>query len=208
MSKKTSAPAPDAAGRPDRAKPIVVMYHVTLSVTGGGENALTLLSSRLAARGYPVRVLTRPPLDRGHRYVRTLKQAGVPIAVLPRFSDLRALRLARRAFCRDGGPGAGVGRVGVAAVERVKTALAKLERARLHRLLEASRAAAQRSGRPLILHVWGPAALAPRLLRWAATKSVPAIYHETGEADAAYVRTWAIEPTLAQLALARAVVCC
>jgi len=62
--------------------------------------------------------------------------------------------------------------------------------------------------RPVILHIWGPAALTPMLLEWADHNAVPSMYHEMGEADELYVRTWTLEPTVASIEKAAAVICC
>jgi glycosyltransferase involved in cell wall biosynthesis len=59
-----------------------------------------------------------------------------------------------------------------------------------------------------IVHVWGPAALTPLILQWACDAGLAALYHEMGEADETYVRTWDLAPTIAALSRARAVVCC
>jgi glycosyltransferase involved in cell wall biosynthesis len=64
-------------------------------------------------------------------------------------------------------------------------------RATLSKFAEEGRA----GGRPVILHIWGPALLTPLLLDWAETENITSIYHEMGEADEEYVKTWLLEET-------------
>ena len=189
----------------------IIFYTAVLAATGGGQAAITLLSRELVARGYEVHILTRPPYRRGHPYVQELRAAGVSITVLPRFADIAAVHaVARIAAMALAVPYAlrrkvSLSRAWIASTSIMESWIAKGER----RWIRSRVAAACRpySAGPIV-HVWGPAALTPLILKWAWDAGVAALYHEMGEADASYVRTWDLEPTIAALSRARGVVCC
>jgi glycosyltransferase involved in cell wall biosynthesis len=203
----TATAAASAVGSP---RPRVIFFASLFAATGGGPNAMRLLAERLVARGYDVVVLTRPPLSESHRYVAHLRAHGVPVATMPYLEGGAPARMG--AFVTALAltvPYAVVRRTSLpyaweAARSIFLTRVARIERARIRRELDARLA----RDRTTILHVWGPAQLAPLLLEWAAEKGAPALYHEMGEADEAYVRTWQLEPTVRSLHLARVVICC
>ena len=189
----------------------IIFYTAVLAATGGGQAAMTLLSRELVARGYEVHIFTRPPHRQDHPYVQALRAAGVAITVLPRFADIAAFRAAARVVAttlvvpyalRRKVP---MSQAWIASKSIAASWLAGGERRWIRSRLAA---ACRRYRAEPIVHVWGPAALTPLILEWAWDAGVAALYHEMGEADASYVRTWDLEPTIAALCRARAVVCC
>ena len=194
-------------------KPCILMYSVLLSATGGAQYTMSLLASELARRGYPIVFATRPPFDPSHRYSRMLERASIPVIVLRRFSESAFARVAgaigaallvapmlarRRRSARD---------AWVAARSVTATAFARLERRRIRRTFDAIVRRQRTGGRSTILHIFGPSALTPFLLAWAQETGVPSIYHEMGEADEAYVKTFGMEETVASINRADRVVC-
>jgi glycosyltransferase involved in cell wall biosynthesis len=138
-----------------------------------------------------------------------MAEAGVPLVIWPDSSTLGSTRLGQLlaailltlpyAVLR----GRNLRASWTAAQSIFLTRLVRRERARMRRDLDLFT-----KGGPTVLHVWGPAGLTPFLLEWAHERDVPSIYHEMGEADEVYVRTWRLEPTIATLHRAHAVVCC
>lgn len=195
-------------------KPLVVFYTVIFSATGGGQHAMTLLGEQLVRRGYQLAILTRPPLRRDHRYVRLLSALGVPVRSLLHYDKLWPVRAAafliaiplslvysllRRRPLRASW---------VAARSVFMTKVATFERQRIRRELDQWLGRARRQGRRFVLHVWGPATLTPLLLDWAEKNSVPAIYHEMGEADEKYVDAWELRPTVEAINKSSWLICC
>lgn len=190
-------------------KPSILLYTALLSATGGGQHALARLAVRLAARGYRVHVLTEPPFSSLHPYVRWLEEARVPIELLPPHRMgrvaaalswvVRPLMLAPWAVLRARNPHDAWRSLG----EIASTAHGRMRKWRIRRSLD--RLSRQGS---TVLHIWGPSGLTPELLKWASRRQVPAIYHEMGEADAKYVRTWNLQGTTEALGGASCVVCC
>jgi glycosyltransferase involved in cell wall biosynthesis len=195
--------------KPDM-KPLVLIYTAILSSTGGGQNAMSLLTQELVERGYDLAFLTRPPLRSRHRYVQLLKRHRVPILVLPRFSDFWIVKVGRvLSSLLLALPYAALRRRKLAfswkaAASIFLTRVARFER----RYIRNQLASCAENNRDVILHVWGPAALTPLLLEWADETGVPAIYHEMGEADEQYVETWQLEPTVEAIHRAQEVICC
>jgi len=198
----------------ERAKAAVLLHITSFSATGGGPHAVCLLAEELVARGYRLELFTRPPLRRGHQYVRWLGRLGVPIHVSRWFEEhwlTRAGELASSMLLSI--PYAAVKRRSpffawraAASVFRVR--VARLERWTIRRALTAALQRQRKSTDRVLLHVWGPAITTPVLLEWAAEHGVPAIYHEMGEADERYIRTWALESTIDALNRAQRVICC
>jgi glycosyltransferase involved in cell wall biosynthesis len=190
-------------------KPTLLFFVSALSATGGGQHALARLACELTKRAYRVVVFTRPPFNPDHRYARILREAGIPVHVWRYAIANAAEKLAQRAaglslalpYAIAKGTDTGAGRQ--AGESLWHSAMAARERSRIFESLDAG----QPADGAAILHVWGPAALTPTLLHWAASRRVPAIYHEMGEADEAYVRTWRLQETIAALDGARAVIC-
>jgi glycosyltransferase involved in cell wall biosynthesis len=186
-------------------KPRVIVYMVILTATGGGQHAMSLLAQDLSARGYEVVFFTRPPVDMGHRYVTWLSRANVPIRVLRRFQESRLAALGsiaagllltvpyallrRRALAES--------RVAVRSMFLVR--VARFEAAYIRRQFSKCADEGRRQGREVILQVLGPALLTPLLLDWAEEEGVASIYHEMGEADPQYVKTWLLEETVASI---------
>ncbi|HEU4389760.1 MAG TPA: glycosyltransferase, partial [Blastocatellia bacterium] len=192
-----------------RAKPRILFYTAILSSTGGGQHAMTLLSEQLVQRGYEVHVFTRPPFDPGHRYSKRLSKAGVPVTVLPRYDTSWGARVGcALAQILLSLPYAVVRGTSLSFSWRASksvflTMLARSESRRICR-----KVADAAFGRKTILHIWGPAALTPLLLKWADRECVPSVYHEMGEADEKYVETWNLQSTVDSLASSQAVICC
>jgi glycosyltransferase involved in cell wall biosynthesis len=190
-------------------KPTLLFFVTALTATGGGQNALARLAGELTKRGYRVVVFTRPPFTPGHRYARWLREAGVDVHVWPLALGNAWSRLAHKAAGLTVAlPYAVAKTCGVAEGRRAgesmwHTAMAARERRQIFESLDH---ALPHDG-PSILHVWGPATLTPTLLSWASSRSVPAIYHEMGEADEPYVRTWRLQDTVTALGAAGAVIC-
>lgn len=195
-------------------KPCVIFYVTRFTATGGGPNALTELARQLTAGGYRVEIFTRPPFDPGHPYTRAVREAGIPVTVWPWRELGVAADLFSRAF-------AGVSALPYAVLRRrtpafawgaMKSAglarLAALEARQMRRDLDRSAARARREGRAMLLHIWAPALVTPRLLDWAHETGTPGVFHEMGEADPQYVTTWNLETTVAAINQADAVVCC
>jgi len=206
-----------AAERPaevaTHVKPCILMYSVLLSATGGAQYTMSLLAEELARRGYRIVFVTRPPFDPSHRYARMLERASIPLVLLRRLTESAFIRLMtvagavllfvpmlarRRRSVRD---------AWVAARSVAATAFARMEHWYIRRTLDAIVRRHRAGGRPTILHIFGPAALTPFLLGWARESGVPSIYHEMGEADEAYVRTFAMTETVASINRADRVVC-
>jgi glycosyltransferase involved in cell wall biosynthesis len=200
-------------------KPLVVFYTVIFSATGGGQHAMTLLAEQLVLRDYRLAILTRPPLRRDHRYVRRLAAAGVPVRCLSHLDKLWAIKAAAfliavplslaYSVLRHRSLRASPLRTSwIAARSIVMTRVAALEKRRIRREFDRWLNLAGRQGRKLVLHIWGPATLTPQLLDWAEVNSVPAIYHEMGEADETYIDTWRLRPTVEAIGKARWLICC
>lgn len=195
-------------------KPLVIFYTSLLSATGGGQYAMTLLAEQLAGRGYRLAFLTRPPLRRDHRYVRRLSHLGIPVRSMPHLDKLLLTRIACLlgaiplclvyAMARRRSLGASW----IAAKSIILTRVARLERHCILRELDRWLVEAEKDGRSLILHIWGPAALTPLLLEWAQASSVAAIYHEMGEADEKYIETWGLRGTVQCINHVQEVICC
>ncbi|MBI3650464.1 MAG: glycosyltransferase [Acidobacteria bacterium] len=191
-------------------KPLIIFYTTVLSATGGGQHAMSLLVQELAGRGYDIKLFTRPPFNPQHRYIQWLNKIGVPVGVWPRYEELRMARwlrflaslllvlpyaLWRRHSLQDAWQAVG---------SIVLTRLSRLEKRRIFK--ELSQTIAGRD--QVILQIWGPAALTPRLLEWAEQHGVYSIYHEMGEADELYIKTWQLESTVAAINKAQRVICC
>src|SRR5436190_9903257 len=74
-------------------KPLILFYTTVMSSTGGGQHAMSLLAQELVARGYDIKLFTRPPFNPQHRYIQWLNKIGVPVGVWARYEDIKALRL-------------------------------------------------------------------------------------------------------------------
>jgi glycosyltransferase involved in cell wall biosynthesis len=187
----------------------VVVVRSLLTETGGAEHTATLFATGLAARGYDVHFITRPPVQRGHSYARALAAAGIPLLAQPRLRESPALvalaALARpclllpylawrRKPLRESW--ASLGSI-------LETGLARLERALLVRRLERLR-----RGRPLLVHVFGPDGLLPHVAAWGRATSVPVVYTETVEGDAAAVETFSLRWTVEAINDVPLVICC
>lgn len=209
-----SAPLTAASKLGPAKKPVIFTYTAILSSTGGGQHAMTLLARELNARGYESLFFTRPPLRREHRYAQWLTDLGIRIEVLSRFdtswwalvilalgSPLLILPYALRRRCR-------LSIARQAARSIVQTKIARFEHQYVLRRLTRRLREKTADGTPVILHVWGPAALTPLLLEWADHQGVPAIYHEMGEADDKYIETWDLAATVAAIRRAATVICC
>jgi glycosyltransferase involved in cell wall biosynthesis len=185
----------------EQQKPRILMYWVLLTATGGAQHTMSLLAEELSYRGYDIVFFTRPPYEPNHRYVTWLSRGNIPVHVLERYEERpRNRRLAALAEWLVGIP-LGL-RHGLTLTEARKAgrdfALARIKREEERDIRETfSRFAEEgrRDGRPVILHLWGPALLTPLLLDWAEKEGVPSIYHEMGEADQEYVKTWFLEET-------------
>lgn len=196
-------------------RPLLFFYASCLSVTGGGPNAMVMLAEELVRRGYELVFFTRPPFNPQHRYVQRLAELGVSVQVLPRFDEWRAvgwlvrllaalLTLPYALWRRRSLRASSLRASWVAARSIIDTRVSHLERRYIRRQL----ARAARGSERVILQVWGPAALTPLLLDWAAESGACSIYHEMGEADAPYVQTWKLEGTVAAINRAQRVICC
>jgi glycosyltransferase involved in cell wall biosynthesis len=208
------APAPGtsswrASPLHERVKPTLLFFVTALSATGGGQHALARLACELTKRKYRVVVFTRPPFNPEHRYVRSLRETGIPVHVwryaiagaVEKFAQRSAGWSLALPYAIARGTSPGIGRQ--AGESLWHSAMAARERSRIFKGLDAELAPQGTA----ILHVWGPAALTPTLLNWASSRHVPAIYHEMGEADEAYVRTWRLQETIVALEGASAVIC-
>lgn len=194
---------------PRTERPQILLYTARLATTGGGQHALARLAAGLKERGYPVHVFTEPPFDADHRYVRWLRQAGLDVDLLPEHDPGPLARAAGAALQWMGMvPWALVrGRALRASRESLAEIFRTLHtRCRYRRILRAFTRAAD--PRRAILHTWGPSALTPELLAWARERQVPVLYHEMGEADPAYVKTWRLHRTVETVSAAACVVCC
>jgi colanic acid/amylovoran biosynthesis glycosyltransferase len=191
-------------------KPLVIFYTPVFSSTGGGQHAMALLAQELVERGYELKLFTRPPFHPEHRYVQWLNEVGVSVEVLPRFESRKWLGLLSRAVAVALVlPYALVHRRSLkfswqAALSIFRTRVSRYEKRYMNEKL--SRAAQDRER--VILHIWGPAALAPWLLDWAEMNGAHSIYHEMGEADESYVKTWELAETVASINKAQSVICC
>ncbi len=191
----------------------IFVYTTVYSSTGGGQYAMTLLAERLHARGYELVFFTRPPFRRDHRYVRRSSGLGLPIHVFQRYGDtwwgkcllvlLTPLMILSYMLLRR----CGFRTARVAANSILRTRLVQREERDALRTMTRRLRDARSRGRQVVLHLWSPAGLAPLLLQWANRESVPAIFHEMGEADEPYFKTWQLGPSAAELHRASVVVC-
>jgi colanic acid/amylovoran biosynthesis glycosyltransferase len=191
-------------------KPLIIFYTTMMSSTGGGQHAMALLAQELVARGYEIKFFTRPPFDPLHRYIQWLNKIGVSVSVLRRYEELRVVHLLRilsgilftlpYALWRR----RRLDYSWHAVTSMVLTQVKKLEKQDLTRTLTQTIQGREK----VILQIWGPAALTPMLLEWAENHHVYSIYHEMGEADEQYIKTWHLEPTVAAINKAQRVICC
>jgi glycosyltransferase involved in cell wall biosynthesis len=191
-------------------KPLILFYTTVMSATGGGQHAMSLLAQELVARGYEIKLFTRPPFNPQHRYIQWLNKIGVPVRVWERYEDLKLARFLTTlsslllifpyALWRRRSPG-----YSWQAVRSIVLTLVKgLEKRRIFKELSETIAGREK----VILQIWGPAALTPQLLEWAEQYNVYSIYHEMGEADEPYIKTWQLEGTVAAINQAQRVICC
>ena len=171
---------------------------------------MSLLAQELVARGYEIKLFTRPPFDPQHRYIQWLNKIGVPVSVLLHYEELLVVRLLsvlsgilftlpyalwrRRSLNYSWR----------AVTSIFLTLISKLEKRSISRKLTQTIQGRDK----VILQIWGPAVLTPMLLEWAEDNSVYSIYHEMGEADEQYVKTWHLETTVQAINKAQRVICC
>lgn len=185
------------------------MYTVVLSKTGGAQHTMSLLGRELVKRGHKITFFTRPPYDSEQRYVRWLSEVGIPVQVLHRFQEMRAIEsgIKMMAFLLTL-PYAllnlcSLSESSTASRSILRTVVARLESRYVRSQFTEALKKARGEGREVILHIWGPALLTPLLLEWAEDHGVPSIYHEMGEADTEYIKTWHLEETVQSINRAR-----
>jgi glycosyltransferase involved in cell wall biosynthesis len=195
-------------------RPCVLFYVTRFTATGGGPNALTELARQLVARGYQVEIFTRPPYDPEHPYARAVRAAGIPVTVWPWREVGRAAQTFALVLATLGAApyallrGKPLSFAWTAARSVGLARLAALELWQMRRDLDRSAARARREGRAVVLHIWAPALVTPRLLDWAHAAGTPGVFHEMGEADPQYVAHWNLDTTVEAVNHADAVVCC
>lgn len=193
----------------DTNKPVIIFSLALLTATGGGQYAATQMALRLVELGYTAIAFSDTALNKEHKYYRLLTEVGIPVHYLPHMNEfvisrwmkvlaqilltlpyalfrLRSLRYSWQATA-----------------EIFSTWVARFEHRHIERLIEQYTA-----HRQAILHVWGPTGRTPYWLKLGKDKAIPVIYHEMGEADKTYVKTWRLEPTVAIINAATRVICC
>jgi glycosyltransferase involved in cell wall biosynthesis len=184
-------------------KCVVLVYTSLFSSTGGGQFAMTILAKRLHGGKYDFVFFTNQPFNPEHRYAKMLRQSDIPIEIFPNLDYTKfqkiGLFLWRLLFTL---PYLILKRLSLTNAWIISGALFQRMVA-LHRkktisnILKRHADKYQSEGGSAILHIWGPSGLAPSLFAWGKQEEIPTIYHEMGEADETYVKTWGLEETVA-----------
>jgi glycosyltransferase involved in cell wall biosynthesis len=195
---------------PVPSKVHVILVKSILTSFGGGEHAAVRLACALRRRGYPVTLLTRPPVDRGHPYFLELREAGVDVQAFPQYQDNPAVRALcalarpllvlpylayRRKPLRPAWDSVG---------SILWTLRARAERGLLRRRLERLRSREL----PVVAHVFGPDRLTPWIASWGREEALPVVYTETVEGDASAVAKFTLRWTIEAINEIPLVICC